>query len=140
MQNPAHAHARLAPTAPQIMMEQLIGAIEPSLPQLTTYEMIVLLAATARLRHAPSPAWLTRFFTLCEPRLRDCGTGNLTTLIRAVSKLGLEPWDLRAVPGFLQWLNGFLAASQKRMYAFRGDELVRMISALGELQHKPRAE
>lgn len=124
----------------QALLQQLLDALDPHLSTLSTYELVVLIAALARLRHAPSQTWLSRFFSLCEPKLKDCGTGNLAMLARAVSSLGLEPWVLKEAPGFRPWWDTFLSCSCKRMHAFRSDELIRVISSMADLQHKPHAE
>jgi hypothetical protein len=81
--------------APQVTLELLMDSLEPHLASLDTYDLIVVVASMARLRHAPSLDWLARFLALSEPRLKDCGTGNLTMLIRAFSRLGMQPWDLK---------------------------------------------
>ena len=97
------------PLPTQAALQQLLDALDPHLPSLNTYELVVLLAAAARLRAAPSPAWLSRFFAACTPRLRECGTGNLSMLARAVSGLALEPWVVKDVPGawFKAWQRDF---------------------------------
>ncbi len=85
------------------MLTQLIMHLDPHLEKFNTYEFVVLIAALARLRYSPERLWLTRFFTLCEPHLKECGTGNLTALIRAVSSLDLDPWVIRGADSFQSW-------------------------------------
>lgn len=122
-------------------MDQLLSALNIiGLDALNTYEVVVLIASLARLRHSPTEAWLSNFFFVCEPRLRDCGTGNLTTILRAVSKLNMASWDIKAAKGFETWMTSIETLTLRRMNAFRGDELVRLISAMADLRHKPSGE
>jgi len=124
-------------THAQSTLEQLLTRLDPQLPHLGTYELVVLLAATARLQHAPSRARLALMFALCEPRLAECGGGNLTTLARSAARLYAVRPDLKSVPRFGHWLGSLLDACRRRMGAFRGDELVRLIGALASLSHRP---
>lgn len=122
-------------------MDRLIRALDRhGLQVLNTYELVVLVAALARLRHTPSEAWLSRFFRLSEPRLRDCGTGNLATLMRAVSKLNMASWDIKQAAGFTDWMQSMETLTLRRMASFRGDEMVRLITALADLRHRPQGE
>ncbi|GAX72764.1 hypothetical protein CEUSTIGMA_g220.t1 [Chlamydomonas eustigma] len=107
---------------------------------LGTYELIVLIAALARLRHTPTLPWLGTFFTVIEGKLKDCGTGNLTMLIRAVSKLEMDAWDIKAAPGYLSWMSKFEQRVLSRMGACTGEELVRILASCVELKHKPSPE
>jgi hypothetical protein len=123
------------------MTQQLLEALDRhGLQSLNTYELVVLVAALARLRHSPKESWLSNFFRLSEPRLKDCGTGNLATLMRAVSKLNLASWDIKAAAGYSDWMGSVEALTLRRMSAFRGDEMVRMIAALADLRHRPQGE
>jgi hypothetical protein len=122
-------------------LTQLLQALDAvGLESLNTYEMVVLIASLARLRHTPKEAWLSGFFLASEPRLRDCGTGNLTTILRAVSKLNMASWDIKSAKGFASWMSSIEELTKKRMNGFRGDELVRLISAMAVLMHKPSGE
>ena len=132
----------LSPHHAQAILGQLLLALDAheGLERLNTYELVVLMAALARLRHVPDPAWLSLFFALCEPRLRECGTGNLATLLRAVSKLNADTWEIKGAPGYAQWMATMEACTLRRMNAFRGDEMVRLISSMADLRHKPPPE
>ena len=123
------------------MLDELLDALDSvGLDSLNTYEMVVLIASLARLRHSPTEEWLSGFFLNCEPRLRDSGTGNLTTILRGVSKLNMPPWSVKAARGFASWMASIEYSTLRRMNAFRGDELVRLISAMADLKHRPSDE
>lgn len=122
------------------LYDRLLSGLSGRLDELSSYQLVVLLSSMARLRHHPSEVWLDTFFTISEPHLKECGTGNLSTLIRALSKLPLDPWIVKSVPSFSSWLESFLTLSQKKMVAFRGDELVKVISSLSGLLYRPSKE
>lgn len=62
----------------------MLDLLDPYLDKLSTYELVVLLAALARMHYTPSTEWLTHFFDATMPRLPNCGPGHLTLLMRWV--------------------------------------------------------
>jgi hypothetical protein len=60
----------------------MMGLLDPGLEQLSTFELVVLLAALARLQYSPSSEWLTHYFQVTLPRITNCGPGHLTLMLR----------------------------------------------------------
>ncbi|KAG1674387.1 hypothetical protein FOA52_012913 [Chlamydomonas sp. UWO 241] len=133
----AHGISAMAPAELVLCCNQLARVSEQSGSSMKAW---------TQAQHTPSRSWLALFFALMEPRLLapECGTGNLVTLIRAVSKLKVQlqvqERVLKSVPGFHQWLGSYLDACMRKMPAFRGDELVRLIASLADMAHQPSAE
>mmetsp|Transcript_4997 Transcript_4997/g.10788 ORF Transcript_4997/g.10788 Transcript_4997/m.10788 type:complete len:828 (-) Transcript_4997:399-2882(-) len=124
----------------QAFLHDLLLMLDNKLPDLTKYEYVVLLAALARLRHTPSQEWLSRFYTLSQSKLPSCNPSHLTVLLRALTQLEMQPWDVKATPGFSAWMHVFLNTSAQKMNNFRADELIRTISAMGDLCYRPPSE
>lgn len=59
---------------------------------------------------------------------------------RGLSRLEIQPWDLKASPGFDAWIQEWCATVKARIWAYRGDELVRTLVALADLNYKPSME
>jgi hypothetical protein len=60
----------------------MLQRLDPSLQQLSAFEMVVLLTALARMQCVPSPDWLAHFFKLMRTRLKSCGPTLLTLQLR----------------------------------------------------------
>ncbi len=50
--------------------------------RLNSFELIVLLAALARVRFSPSQEWLERYFRLSMPHIPKFGPGYITISLR----------------------------------------------------------
>jgi len=62
----------------------MLNTLDPRLELLSTFELVVLLAALARMHYTPSTQWLTHYFEVSAPRINNCGPGHLTLLLKWV--------------------------------------------------------
>eukprot|EP00983_Pelagomonas_calceolata_P010805 349262-Pelagomonas_calceolata.AAC.1 len=60
----------------------MLALLDPYLEQLSTFELVVLLAALARMHYSPSTEWLTHYFGVTMTRIPNCGPGHLTLMLR----------------------------------------------------------
>jgi len=69
----------------------MLRMLDRNLEQLSTFELVVLLAALARMHYTPSTEWLTHYFSTTLPRIPNCGPGHLTLMLRCEGcKFGQE--------------------------------------------------
>jgi len=123
--------------AAQDVTSQLLQGLDPFLSKLGPYEQVVLLASLAKVRYSPSQDWLQRYFDASIAICSQYGPGYITVVLRALTRMDLELWQLKEVPNFTQWMGALLAVAQAKVWAYRGDELVRTMVALGELRWRP---
>lgn len=133
---PAAAPAPL----PQEFLKSLLDMLMPWMGQMQTYDHVVVIVAVAKLRLLPPPSWLSLWFRCSAPHLSGCGPGNLTSLIVALSRLDMQPHDLKELDGWDTWINAYLRQSEAKLVKFTPEELVRTLSALGDLVFRPPSE
>lgn len=62
--------------------QQLLHGLDPYMDKLEMQELVVLMAALAKVRFKPQEAWLSRFFALSMEVLPQYGPGYITILLR----------------------------------------------------------
>ncbi|KAF5838331.1 hypothetical protein DUNSADRAFT_3002 [Dunaliella salina] len=116
---------------------QMLALLDPSLEQLSTFELVVLLAALARMNYSPSAEWLAHYFDVTMPRIPNCGPGHLTLMLRALSRLEAGLWELKEAPNFKHWMQRMLDNAHSRLRSFKGRELVHLLQALADIKWMP---
>ncbi len=65
----------------QPKVEKFLARYSDHLPQLSGYELVVLLTSVARTRHFPPTEWLERYFMASAPHVPGYGPGYIYLLL-----------------------------------------------------------
>ncbi|KXZ43987.1 hypothetical protein GPECTOR_76g809 [Gonium pectorale] len=126
--------------ATQGMLVQLLQHITPKLDSLTMQEYVVMLAAVAKLRYVPPNDWIAAVLTQSKTRLYNATPAYLTTTLRALARIAVDPADIKEAAAWESWMKRYLTSAQRQLSTYRADELVKTLVALSELRYRPPAE
>lgn len=105
---------RVFRSRPQELLAEIASLVEERLGLCSGQDFLHLAAAMARLRFRPPLPWLHRFLGHSRNKLTSASPAQLTLLLRALSRLEYDVWDVKAVKTFGPWMASFLAVTKVR--------------------------
>ncbi|KAG2444139.1 hypothetical protein HYH02_009079 [Chlamydomonas schloesseri] len=139
VQDPQHMTVK-AWTQTQAMLVELLQRITPRLDSFTMQDFMVVLAAVAKLRYVPPNDWTAAVLTQSKTRLYNATPAQLTTALRALARMTVDPSDIKSAAAWEAWMRRYLASVQRQLAAYRADELVKTLVSLSELRYRPPPE
>lgn len=124
----------------QGLLSDLCTHVEDKMVLMTGQDFLHIIAAMARLRFQPPLPWLHRFLGHSRNKLTSASPFQLTLLVRALSRIEYEPWDVKNCKTFAPWIQNFLLVSRAKLAQFSSEELANLISGLADLCFKPDRE
>ncbi|KAG2436844.1 hypothetical protein HXX76_006364 [Chlamydomonas incerta] len=136
VQDPQHMTVKVW-TQTQAMLVELLQRITPRLDSFTMQDFMVVLAAVAKLRYVPPNDWIAAVLTQSKTRLYNATPAQLTTGLRALARMTVDPSDIKSAAAWEAWMRRYLASVQRQLAAYRADELVKTLVSLSELRYRP---